>query len=261
MSPFPVDETKESVVHESVTMLACSLPGRKLLFALATAACAALAAAADYPDAAELLRAVRHAQSAQKANLKGSLLAKPADASQRPVEANFRFKADGSVLRYEFSDPEPVTLRISLGEDDSELMQSGSSSGGQYSPAQFARRVMNTDLTYEDLALKFIYWRNARITGEDRMKTRPVWRVSLKPASSGRTAYGEVIAWVDKESGALMKAEGFNPAGRLIKRFEVVAAQVVKRAWFLKEMRVETIDPANGRAISRTTMEIEAPPE
>lgn len=235
------------------------MSGRKLLFALAWAGLGSLATAADYPDAAEMLRAVRHAQSAQKAQLKGSLTAQSADASQRPIEASFRFKADGPVLRYEFSDPDPITLRISLGEDDSELMQTGSSSGGKYTPAQFARRVMNTDLTYEDLALKFIYWRNAKITGEDRMKTRPVWRISLRPPSAGRSAYGEVIVWVDKDSGALMKAEGYNPAGKMIKRFEVVSAQVIQRAWFLRTMRVETLDPETGRASSRTKMEIEVP--
>lgn len=236
------------------------MSGRKLLFALACSLLPLTGGAADYPDAAEMLRAVRHAQSAQKAQLKGTLSAQSAtDVSKRPVEASFRFKADGPVLRYEFSDPEPVTLRISLGEDDSELMQSGSSSGGKYTPAQFARRVMGTDLTYEDLALKFIYWRKARITGEDRMKTRPVWRIELQPPGAGRSAYGQVIVWVDKESGALMKAEGFNPDGKLIKRFEVVAAQVIQRAWFLKSMRVETIDPSSGKVSSRTKMDVEAP--
>lgn len=233
--------------------------GRNLLFALTCLSLALSTPAADYPNAAEMLKAVRHAQSGQRAQLKGSLTAQPADISIRPTEASFRFKAEGPVLRYEFSDPDPVTLRISLGENDSELMQSGSSRDGKYTPAQFARRVMGTDLTYEDLALKFIYWTKARITGEDRMKTRPVWRIELQPPGPGRSAYGEVVVWVDKENGALMKAEGFNPAGKLIKRFEVVSAQVIQRAWFLKEMRVETVDPASGKVVSRTKMEIQAP--
>lgn len=237
------------------------VPGtvRNLLLLLVVFLSPGIGLAADYPDAAELLRAMRRAQSSQKADLKGSLTAKPADASIRPVEASFRFRAEGPVVRYEFSDPDPVTLRISLGADDSELMQSGSSSGGKFTPAQFARRVMGTDLTYEDIALKFIYWRNARVEGEDRMKTRPVWRIRLIAPPGGRSSYGEVVAWVDKDSGALMKAEGYDPAGKLIKRFEVVSAQVIQRAWFLRSMRVETLDPATGRALSRTSMDIEPP--
>ncbi len=216
---------------------------------------------AETPNAGDLLRAVRRAQSGQRANLKGTLLTKPADAMVRPVEASFRFVSEGPVVRYQFSDPEPVTLRIALGENDSELMQSGSSSGGKFTPAQFGRRVMGTDLTYEDLALKFIYWKNAIIEGEDRMKTRSVWRIRLAAPGGGGSNYGSVIVWVDKDSGALMKAEGRNPAGHLIKRFEVVSAQVIKGTWFLRAMRVETVDALSGKVSSRTTMEIEPPEE
>ncbi len=212
------------------------------------------------PDPADLLRAVRSAQSHQKANLAGSLRTQPADVMKRPVEASFRFIADGPVIQYRFTDPDPVTLRIAFGAGGSDLTQSGSSSDGKFTPAAYGRRVMGTDLTYEDLALRFIYWTAATIEGEDKMKTRPVWRIRLK-SPGGTSNYASVVVWVEKESGALFKAEGFDGAGKLIKRFEVVAAQIIKRAWFLKVMRVETFDPGSGKLVSRTSMEIEPPAE
>ena len=68
--------------------------------------------------------------------------------------------------------------------------------------------------------------------------------------------YGSILLWVDKDSGALMRMEGYDSAGKLIKRFEVVSAQKIEERWYLKQMRVEKIDPQSGRVMARTYLEI-----
>jgi len=62
--------------------------------------------------------------------------------------------------------------------------------------------------------------------------------------------------WADKDNGALMRMEGYDSAGKLIKRFEVVSAQKIEDRWYLKQMRVEKIDPKSGKATARTYLEI-----
>jgi hypothetical protein len=49
-------------------------------------------------------------------------------------------------------------------------------------------------------------------------------------------------AVVDKASGALMRMEGHNSNAQLVKRFEVVSAPKSRR-WFLKQMRIEELQP------------------
>jgi hypothetical protein len=217
-------------------------------------------AAADYPPAATVLQSIRRAQATQKIDLKGSLETQPADALKRPTEASFRMIADGSTLRYVFSDPEPVTLHIKLGETDSELMQTGGTDAGKFTPANFAKKILGTDLSYEDLALKFIYWSRGTVEGEEHMKTMDVWRIRLQAPPGGRSEYRQVVLWVGKQNGALVRADGFDAAGKLTKRFEVVSAQVVKGMWVLQRLRIETFDPATGKIVSRTRMMIDAPP-
>ena len=217
--------------------------------------------AAEYPPAAAVLQSIRRAQATQKIDLKGSLETQPADAMKRPTEASFRMIADGSSLRYVFSDPEPVTLHIKLGETDSELMQTGGTDAGKFTPANFSKKILGTDLSYEDLALKFIYWSRGAVEGEDHMKTMDVWRIRLQAPPGGRSGYKEVVLWVGKNNGALVRADGFDAAGKLTKRFEVVSAQVVKGLWVLQRLRIETYDPATGKLVSRTRMTIDAPPE
>ena len=53
-----------------------------------------------------------------------------------------------------------------------------------------------------------------------------------------------------------MRMEGYDSAGKLIKRFEVVSAQKIEDRWYLKQMRVEKIDPKSGKATARTYLEI-----
>ena len=44
--------------------------------------------------------------------------------------------------------------------------------------------------------------------------------------------------------------------GAVIKRFEVVSAQKIEGRWFLKQMRVEEMDPATSKVKSRSYLEI-----
>jgi hypothetical protein len=65
-----------------------------------------------------------------------------------------------------------------------------------------------------------------------------------------------VLLWVDKMSGALMRMEGYNWNGELLKRFEVVSAQKIERRWFLKQMRIEQFQPATNHVQARAYLEI-----
>ena len=61
---------------------------------------------------------------------------------------------------------------------------------------------------------------------------------------------------IDKASGALMRLEGYDWNGQLVKRFEVVSAQKIQGRWFLKQMRVEELHPGTNHVLARTYLEI-----
>jgi hypothetical protein len=50
--------------------------------------------------------------------------------------------------------------------------------------------------------------------------------------------------------------EGYDWSGRLAKRFEVVSVQKIEGRYFLKQMRIESIQPDTGKVQSRTYLEI-----
>ncbi|MBV9126922.1 MAG: outer membrane lipoprotein-sorting protein [Verrucomicrobia bacterium] len=217
-----------------------------------TAARAAEAAQPNNLNAADILRAVREAQAGKRQTLRGQL--RTSDGKIFP----FLLTSDGPRIRYQFQPPAPAeTVQVRLNDENSQLEEiSNGGNSERLTPANFDKKVLGTDLAYEDLALRFLYWSRARISDEETIKTRRAWKLRLD-APGRRSQYSTVLLWVDKESGALLRAEGYDEAGQLVKKFEVVSAQKIDGAWYLKQMRIETVDPANdGRVKSRTYLEI-----
>lgn len=201
----------------------------------------------NYPDAQQVLAQVRLQQSAQQIDLQGQLRQ---DAQVVP----FHLVQEGPIVRYLFSNPEE-TLQLKLGANDARLEEISRRGTEKVTGNRLDDKVRGTAITFEDLALKFLYWPNARIVGADFIRTRNCWKMQLT-APPNDSQYGSITLWVDKDSGALMRMEGFARTGKLMRRFEVVSAQKIENRWYLKQMRVEAVDPASGRTVARTYLEI-----
>lgn len=199
------------------------------------------------PTAKEILASVRLQQAQQQIDLQGQL-------RENEKVIPFHLTQTGPVIRYTFSNPDEA-LQLRLGENDSRLEEVTRSGVERIAPAQFDHKVRGTGVSYEDLALKFLYWQNVRMTGDDTIRTRNCWKLELK-APSRQSQYSDVFLWVDKGGGALMRMEGYDWNGQLAKRFEVVSAQKIEGRWFLKQMRIEEIQPGTGKVQARTYLEI-----
>jgi hypothetical protein len=123
------------------------------------------------------------------------------------------------------------------------------------SGARLNDSVRGTDITYQDLALRFLYWKNSRVEGEQNIRTFPCWMILLQQ-NNPNIAYASVRVWVAKQSGALLRAEAYDAQSRLVKKFEVISGQKIEGKWFLKQMRIERYDPGTGNLASRTYLEI-----
>ena len=207
-------------------------------------------ASAPSSDAADILLTVREAQGSRHDTLNGQLRDDITD-----LTFPFRLVSNGPQVRYEFKGPPPTTVQVSYNEDGSELVESGPEGSGKLTPATFDKHILGSDLAYEDLALRFLYWTNVVVEGEERIMTRPAWKLRLT-APNHRTQYSSVVGWVDKESRGLTQVEGVDWKGKLSKRFKVVSVQKISGKTYLKEMRIEGFDPADGRTRSRTYLEI-----
>src|SRR5438552_1958037 len=203
--------------------------------------------AAPAPSAKEILDLVRLLESRQQIDLDGRLRE---DEKVIP----FHLTQTGPLVRYSFSDPEEV-LQLRLGENGSRLDLVTDTGAEKFPAEKLNEKIRGTGISYEDLALKFLYWPNARVLGDETVRTRSCWKLQVV-APSRNSKYWNVVIWVDKASGALMRMEAYDWDGKLAKRFEVISAQKIDNRWFLKQMRVEELQPGTNKVQARTYLEI-----
>lgn len=166
----------------------------------------------------------------------------------------FRLNFSGPVIRYSFSNPDEA-LQLRLGENDSRLEEVKGSGVEKISGPEFTQKVRGTAISYEDLALRFLYWPSAEVLGEDYINTRRVWKLELKPPGH-ESQYSRVYLWCDQKSGAMLKLEAFDWNNKLTKRFAIISVQTINGRTFLKQMRIDNLQPETGKAQSYTYLEI-----
>ena len=212
---------------------------------------AALAAVSVFaeppPSAKEILDSVRMVESRQQIDLQGQL-------RQDDVKVPFRLVQNGPLIRYTFTDPDE-SLELRLGENSSRLQLVSDAGTEKVGASKLQEKIRGTIVLYGDLAFKFLYWPTARVLGEENVRTRKCWKLQLR-APSRESPYSNLLLWVDKASGALMRIEGYDWDAKLIKRFEVVSAQKIEGRWFLKQMRVEQFQPGTNHVEARAYLEI-----
>ena len=199
------------------------------------------------PSAKEILDSVRMLETRQQIDLDGQL-------RENEKVIPFHLAQTGSLIRYSFADPEEV-LQLRLGENGSRLDLVTDEGAEKFPAEKLNDKIRGTGISYEDLALKFLYWENAQVLGDETVRTRSCWKLQLV-APSRDSHYWNVVIWVDKASGALMRMEAYDWDGKLVKRFEVISAQKIDNRWFLKQMRVEELQPGTNKVRARTYLEI-----
>jgi hypothetical protein len=199
------------------------------------------------PSAKDILDSVRMIETQQQIDLQGQL-------RENDIVVPFRLTQNGPLIRYSFTNPDEA-LQLRLGEKSSRLDLVTGAGTEKFAASKLKQKIRGTGVAYEDLAFKFLYWPAARVVGEENVRTRNCWKLQLR-APSRESQYSNVLLWVDKASGALMRMEGYDWNAQLAKRFEVVSAQKIDNRWFLKQMRIEEFQPGTNHVQSRTYLEI-----
>ena len=203
------------------------------------------------------------AQSAEKI-----LEAARLNPTSQPAELNARIRSDGTitpvtitlrdhVISYEFENPKQA-LRLKLGPKLTRLSEQLNDVTKPVPATRLHDEVRNSGLTYEDLSLGFLYWPDPVIQGQETLRTRTAWKIDLQ-APVEETLYGVARVWIDKESGAILRIEGYDKHGLLLRRFEIISAQKIGNLWMLKQMRIEGFPPGNPSPVSRRYLEVLGP--
>lgn len=215
-----------------------------------------LGLSAQLPEADDVLRTARYVATLKDTDLKGSLQ-KSGTKGSVPIAL---FLREGQGIEFQVYDGQIWNkFQLKLADDEYDLFEGVGSKIQRFNKAKIAQPVMGTDLTYEDLAMSFLYWPNGQTLGSESLGIgRDAWRVRLvNPKAAGR--YKTVDVWVHKKSGALMQINGYQADGKCIKVFKVTEImRVGGEEYSLKTMKVQSFG-ADGRTTGITSLEFEKP--
>ncbi len=214
------------------------------------------------PDNADaLLREMRTALTSQGSRdvlgtIRKGATRVPFSLSARGDTIAFQYKRGNAWERFD----------VHIGSKEARLMLVNNGKAIVMSPANYAQNIAGTDVTYEDLSLRFLYWKGGRIlpdSADSRIKGRDCFIVQASNPSPGTGQFATVRMWIDKENGTVWQIDGYGADGKLRKRFSITSIQRLSDgSWFFKQMKIEVRNPQNDRrTIALNYLEMDDIPE
>ncbi len=206
------------------------------------------------PTAEQIMTLVRMSYALQEGKLTGSLRD---DNSGK--EEPFTLTMTQQIIRFLFDNPKQV-VHLDLSAVPPLLREVKPGYADEVPLEQYGQKVRGFDLNYEDLSLRFLYWPNPKLLGEENVAIgQKAWKVRVvTPDALG--PYGTVDIWVHQDSGGMAKMEGYDRQGKLIRRYQIKSVQKVGKTHIPKEMRIDSFDPSNARKPTGVTyMEFDKP--
>lgn len=168
----------------------------------------------------------------------------------------------GKDIQFQFDEGsgwQPFHMRLSDNSYDLFEIKGGKTS--KFPDSKITQPIAGTDLTYEDLALRFFYWPNPVLEGQEQIGGRPAYKIRVNRPKGTAGRYDTVYIWVDVKFGAFMQIKGYSNS-QLLKEFKVEDVMEIGRGvWTLKKMQVSSYTGAAGseRRTSVTTVTFDTP--
>lgn len=208
-----------------------------------TAICG-LSLAQDAPSADDLLRAMREMTVSQgNKDVVGTI-------RKNKLKVPFSISSRGETLVFQYRQGEAwKRFDVRIREKAADLMLVENNRAQVMAPAMYGQTIAGTDVCYEDLSMRFLYWKGGRIvqnSANSRIKGRDCFIVEVSNPTPGVGQFAWVRLWVDKENGTAWQIDGYGADGKLKKRFSITSVQKLSDGtWFFKQMKLEVRHPNN----------------
>ena len=209
---------------------------------------------AEAPDPDRILQGAR--LSAALTNLDQGLQGNLShDGKRTPITIFLK----GKDIQFQFLEDKVLRVfHLRLSENKYELSEFIDGKQKTFPPAKLTQPIAGTDLTYEDLALRFFYWPSPKLEGEENIGTEQTYKLRLDKPAGDAGNYFAVYVWVHQKFGAFMRIAGHAKSGEKLKEFQVEdVMKVSDEVWTLRKMQVSTFK--NGRRSSITDMTLDKP--
>lgn len=207
---------------------------------------------AQAPDADAMIRNIRLSATLTQMDLNGQIR-KEGGGDKVPITMFVR----ENNLQFHLGNGERFHIR--MGDEKAELMTvNDDRKTAAFPVAKLGTPIAGTDVTYEDLTLRFLYWPNAKLEGEENMNGADCYRIMLKNPGQGG-AFDKVYVWVHKQYGAFWQVRAHDRGGKPIKEFVVNDVMQLPdgKNYTIKQMRVNTLAEKGDKYVTKSVTYIE----
>ncbi len=224
--------------------------------------CLSPAVWAETPPADELLAAMREMTVSQgERDVAGTI-------RKGRTKIPFSLSSRGDTIVYQYKQGEAwqrFDVRMKSRAAELYLLKPGNKAE-LMAPANYSQLIPGTDVSYEDLSMRFLYWKDGRVVedaADSRIKGRDCYVVEVPNPNPKVGQYAWVRLWVDKENGTAWQIDGYGADGKLRKRFSITSVQRLSDGtWFFKQMKLEVRNPQNPeRTIALNYLEMDDLPK
>jgi len=181
----------------------------------------------------------------------------PGELTKGGKTVPFRIEVNADFMRFLFENPRQ-TIHLDITDKSYRLKEVTAGSNKEVPQAMYNTGVRGTDLSYDDISMRYLFWAKKTLIGEETIKTRRCYVVDLaNPQRLGD--YYLVRIFVDKESGGLMRMQAYDWNGKLVKSCTVTAGMKVNGATVLKSMEVVRYVPGTKKVAGETSFELRKP--
>lgn len=170
-------------------------------------------------------------------NIRKGSVKVPFALSSRGETIVFQYKQNNAWHRFD----------VRIKEKNVDIMRVVNGKAHVISAKGYSTPIAGTDVCYEDLSLRFLYWTGAKLIDDpanSRIKGRDCHIVEVANPKPSVGQFAWVRMWVDKENGTAWQIDGYGSDGKLKKRFTITSVQRLDDGrWFFKQMKLEVRDP------------------
>ncbi len=208
------------------------------------------------PPAQQLLDEVIRALPAIPLQINGTLQSKTTDGKtdrKMQLEMLLDWQAQPPQARYTIRDNFGRPLKFlsvtwpAGAEPEYHFMQGDPLVGAPLPP--LGEQIEETDITWIDLSLSFLRWKNGRTSGGEEVRGRDCYVVDID-APKGTPGYSGVRLWLEPKIHILLRAESYNEKVELMRRLDVKSFKKINDRWFVGEIELQSF-PSKHRTYLR----------
>lgn len=198
----------------------------------------------QYPEADDLIRQVLATMPTAPIQLEGELRTKLRGGdyeSVAVVRMVLNANGDSGSASYVVSDffgaqQEKLDVRRQAGAVLHEY-RAGNDLDLQTFPG-LAEKIRDTELTWADLTLSFLWWDGGTTLGLDKVRGRSCYLVELPAPPDLNGFVRSVKLWIDPKIGMLLKADSFAANGELVRSLSVKKFRKIDNVWMVSDIGV-----------------------